>query len=167
MALYFDVKSADEHYDGVRETAIPPEGVVDSADLPGRMGIMEQAVRFILVGGVSAVVDYGIYQLLMALFGLPYPVAKAISFVFGTLTAYALNRRYTFRSEPSWRKFVTTMAVYAVMFLVQWGIATGVTALLLDHDVSKFWATTIGFVLGQGVATVTNFVVQRAIIFRE
>lgn len=158
-------KSHGEH--GVPEVPVTEDGHITAEDLPPSLGLGAQLVRFVLVGGVSAVVDYGILQILMQLVGVQYSLAKAISFVFGTLTAYALNRRYTFRAEPSWRRFLTTMAVYAVMFAVQWGLFTWVTAFLLGRGTSEFWASTIGYVVGQGVATVTNFVVQRALIFRD
>lgn len=132
-----------------------------------QLSLRNQALRFLGVGIVSAIVDYGLLQLFMQVFGMHYPLAKAISFVFGTLTAYLLNRRYTFQAEHSWRNFATVMALYGLMFVVQWGLFTVVTAFLLDQGMSQFWASTIGYVIGQGVATVTNFVVQRTVIFRH
>lgn len=158
---------AERRHREIREIPVREGEHIRVEDLPEPLGLKDQLIRFVLVGGVSAVVDFGIYQLLMHVFGLSYPVAKAISFVFGTLTAYALNRRYTFRAEPSWRRFAVTMSVYGVMFAVQWGLATLTTKVLLDHDLSLWLASSIGFVIGQGVATVTNFIVQRAFIFRS
>ena len=124
-----------------------------------------QIVRFAISGGFAAVVDYGLLQLLM-LFGLDYTVAKALSFVAGTLTAYFINRRWTFGAQPSTARFLATMAVYAVMFGVQVGIFHVLTGMLLDAELSLFWATTLAYVVAQGVATVTNFIVQRTVIFR-
>lgn len=141
---------------------------ISAEDIPAPLGLKDQLIRFILVGGVSAVVDLGTYQLLMLVFGIAYPIAKIPAFILGTLTAYALNRRYTFRAEPSWRRFAVTMSVYGIMFVVQYSLATGIAALLLgNYDIEKWLATTIGFVIGQGVATITNFIVQRAFIFRN
>lgn len=157
---------AEGRHSEIREIPVREGEHIRAEDLPAPLGLKDQLIRFVLVGGVSAVVDFGLLQLLIWLFGTPYPTAKAISFVFGTITAYSLNRRYTFRSEASWKKLVTTMTVYGIMFAVQWGLFTAVTAFLLDHDVAKWLATTIGFVIGQGVATITNFIVQRAFIFR-
>ncbi|MDV8002109.1 GtrA family protein [Rhodococcus sp. IEGM 1408] len=124
-----------------------------------------QVIRFFLTGVLSAVVDYGLLQLMMA-FGVDYGLAKALSFVAGTLTAYSLNRRWTFQAEPSRARFLVTMALYAVMFGVQWGLFMLLTPWFLGMDWSPFWATTAAYVVAQGVATVTNFVVQRTVIFR-
>lgn len=124
-----------------------------------------QVTRFFLTGVLSAVVDYGLLQLLMAL-GMGYGPAKAVSFVAGTLTAYALNRRWTFQAEPSRARFVATMCLYALMFGVQWGLFMLLVPWFHDLGWATFWATTIGYVIAQGVATVTNFIVQRTVIFR-
>lgn len=124
-----------------------------------------QVLRFFLTGVLSAVVDYGLLQLMMA-FGMDYGLAKALSFVAGTLTAYSLNRRWTFRAEPSRARFLVTMALYAVMFGVQWGLFMLLTPWFEGLGWSTFWATTAAYVIAQGVATVTNFIVQRTVIFR-
>ncbi|MEH6819960.1 MAG: GtrA family protein [Dietzia psychralcaliphila] len=163
--------------DGARAD-IPDDSVLDS--LRGAVDPLEarhesdparptdfrtQVTRFFLTGVLSAVVDYGLLQLLM-LFGLGYGPAKALSFVAGTLTAYSLNRRWTFQAEPSRARFVATMGLYALMFGVQWGLFMLLVPWFHDLGWSTFWATTIGYVIAQGVATVTNFIVQRTVIFR-
>lgn len=141
------------------DPALDPQ-VVRTTDLK------TQIVRFTISGGLAAIVDYGLLRILM-LAGLDATVAKAISFVFGTLTAYAINRRWTFAAAPSTKRFLATMAVYAVMFGVQVGIFHVLFGLMTGSwDWSDGVASTIAFVIAQGVATVTNFVVQRTIIFR-
>ena len=52
------------------------------------------------------------------------------------------------------------------MFAVQWGLAVSVNHLLLNAEASAFIAGTVGYVIGQGVATAVNFVVQRWAIFK-
>ena len=170
----FSVSSTNEtpaegSHSEIREIPVREGEHVSAEDVPAPLGLRGQLIRFVLVGGLSAVVDLGTYQILMIVFGVPYTVAKIPAFILGTLTAYALNRRYTFRAEPSWRKFAVTMALYAIMFVVQYSLTTGIAALLLHNvdGIPQWVATTIGFVIGQGVATVTNFIVQRAFIFRS
>ncbi|NMB22201.1 MAG: GtrA family protein, partial [Corynebacterium sp.] len=57
------------------------------------MGLGTQAFRFIVTGGISAVVDLGLLALFQLVFGFPVPVARTISFIAGTTTAYMINRR--------------------------------------------------------------------------
>ena len=126
-----------------------------------RLSLRTQLIRFILTGGLSAIVDFGTYQLMLH-FGLYIHLAKAISFVLGTTTAYLLNRRWTFQASGGGRQFASVFGLYALTFAVQ----IGVNALVLTLVTHNFWGTTVAYVIAQGTATVINFVVQRTVIFR-
>ena len=65
-----------------------------------------QGIRFIISGGISAVVDLGLTFILQVLVGTGPGLARSIGFVFGTLTAYLINRRWTFQAAPSLRRFL-------------------------------------------------------------
>ena len=69
-----------------------------------------QLTRFIITGGFSAIVDFGLLVILMAL-GLGHTAAKAVSFIAGTTTAYLINRRWTFRASPSTRRFIAVVVL--------------------------------------------------------
>ena len=137
-----------------------------------QLGLRTQLVRFVLTGGLSAIVDYGLLVVLMA-FGLDHTPAKILSFIAGTTTAYLINRRWTFNSDGSRRKFAAVMGLYALTFALQVGIFTPLypwlVSLGLDAEFmpKMNWAQLFGFVVAQGVATAVNFVVQRAVIFKN
>lgn len=152
----------------------PPEATADPqyptapgpAATSGHHKLSTQLIRFVITGGISAVVDFGLLNLLMLGFGLPHTAAKALSFVAGTTTAYMINRRWTFRAEPSAKRFAAIVVLYAVTFALQ----VGIYSLLFGWLQPTGWAVvvinTVAFVIAQGVATAVNFVVQRTVIFR-
>src|SRR3569623_793529 len=85
------------------------------------LSLKPQAWRFIVTGGLAAVGDYGLYIALHAL-GLAFDVAKILSFIAGTTTAYLINRRWTFQAPPSTARFIAVVVLYAVTYAVQVGI---------------------------------------------
>jgi putative flippase GtrA len=126
-----------------------------------RLGLKTQVLRFLATGGLSAVVDFGLYVLLLGA-GLHVNVAKTLSFVAGTTTAYLINRRWTFQAPPSKRRFIAVVLLYATTYLVQ----VGINYIFYMALAGQPWRVPVAFVIAQGTATVINFVVQRAVIFR-
>lgn len=136
-----------------------PEPVVGGP----RAGIVQQALRFFVVGVLSAGVDFGIYTLGLHL-GLWPTLAKAVSFILGTITAYLLNRRWTFNSASSG---AAPAVRFGVLYTVTFFVNVGVNALFLHLLADYSWRFPVSWVLAQGVATIINFVLLRTFVFRD
>ena len=142
------------------------DDAASAQDAPTRLALRTQLVRFVVTGGLSAVVDFGLLVVLMNLAGLDHTPAKALSFVAGTTTAYLINRRWTFQAEPSKRRFAAVVVLYGITFALQVGLFAVLYPWVLGLWASVTLAQVVGFVIAQGVATAVNFVVQRTLIFR-
>lgn len=125
-----------------------------------------QLAKFTLTGGGTAVIDWGLTMLLQTL-GLHRQVAKAFGWSAGTLVAYLVNSKWTFNAAVTRSSALAVGVLYLSTFGIQnllyWVLdsplqALGMTGMLKD---------TIAFVIAQAVATVTNFAIQRVLIFRD
>ncbi|AUN42594.1 GtrA-like protein (plasmid) [Tsukamurella tyrosinosolvens] len=132
------------------------------------LDLKTQLVRFVLTGGFSAVVDFGITLLLGKFLGLDEALAKTIGFICGTTTAYLLNRRWTFQAEPSTKRMIAVWALYIAMYGVQLGIYMAFYTLFPppEDGIGSYVNRLVAFVVAQGTATVVNFIVQRTVIFK-
>ncbi|TCO64475.1 GtrA family protein [Actinocrispum wychmicini] len=129
---------------------------------PRTIGLLTQITRFVLVGGLSALVDYGTYQGFLAL-GIWVHGAKAMSFVLGTTTAYLLNRRWTFNNASGGTGSVAKFALlYTVTFFVNIGMNAWMLGVLGDFR----GHVTVAWIIAQGVATAINFVILRTVVFK-
>lgn len=135
---------------------------------PAPLGLKAQLVRFVGIGVVAAAVDLGVYQLLLAL-GVWAPLAKGVSFILGTTTAYLLNRRYTFASSTGGRsKFVGFLVLYGSTFAVNVGVASLVLHLMDAPTVNTPPIPgVVSWFVAQACATTINFIVMRTVIFRD
>lgn len=121
-----------------------------------------QLLRFGLVGGACAVVDYTALLLWLAA-GLAEDPARALSFLCGSSVAYLLNRRFTFRSKRDTREVVALSVVLALTYLIMM-LVYAVAWRMLPQDPMGL---TLAWALSQGVATTFNFVGQRLFVFRS
>lgn len=131
--------------------------------------LQAQGTKFAITGGISAIIDVGLTWLLqIGLDLLGDTSARTVGFIVGTLTAYLLNRRWTFNAKASTRRFLAVAATYALTYAVNIALYKWCFEFL-DNDLAwpSSWALVVAYVIAQGTATLINFCVQRWVIFRS
>lgn len=129
--------------------------------------LKRQLVPFLLVGVGCAFIDFGITYSLNEFMGVQRDFSKAVGWVFGTLAAYVLNSRFSFNAKINAKKAGAVFVLYAVTFAVQMVLWRVTDSPLTSLGLVNPWKDVVSFVVAQGVATVTNFELQRHLIFRE
>ncbi|HEV2777929.1 MAG TPA: GtrA family protein [Actinophytocola sp.] len=128
-----------------------------------RIGLGNQIVRFVAVGALCALVDSGCYWALLQL-GVWVHLAKALSFIAGTTTAFFLNRRFTFRARNGG---LPQAGGFALLYTVTFFVNVGTNAATLSVLPAFRWEYALAWVVAQGTATVINFVMLRTVVFRS
>ncbi|MBB3662504.1 putative flippase GtrA [Prauserella sediminis] len=141
------------------------ESPAGEAARPASPGLVAQIARFVLIGGFCALVDSGLYWLLLQA-GTWVHLAKALSFIAGTTTAYFLNRRFTFTAAQ--KGGAGQIGGFAALYTTTFFVNVGTNALMLAMLSDDFrWRVAAAWVIAQGTATVINFVMLKWVVFRE
>lgn len=118
----------------------------------------KQALRFLAVGGLTALVDFVTYRLLLVL-DVSITPAKVAGFVLGTTLSYLLNRAWTFGAgHHAVGRF---LALYAFTLVVNVAVNAGAVAALADVS----GQITLAWLLAQVVASALNFLGMRHFVF--
>ncbi|WP_405798619.1 GtrA family protein [Streptomyces sp. NBC_01506] len=121
------------------------------------MTVRGQMVRFALVGVVNTGTYYACYLVLLT--WLPYVAAHVVAFLLSMTGSFFLNSRFTYRTRPTWRKFLLFPLTNAANFT----ITTSGVYLLVDvlHFSSRYAPLIAAF-----AAIPITFVVSRTIMLR-
>lgn len=123
--------------------------------------LADERVRFILVGGVNTGVAYLLFLAFEAAFGGRYLLSLVLSYVFATLLAFALHRRFTFGVSGRERlvaDFLRFESVYVVMFGVN-------AALLLLFIELAGWPSWLAQAVIVVITTVGSYLAHKFFTF--
>ncbi|MFD7614794.1 GtrA family protein [Streptomyces sp. NPDC059828] len=116
-----------------------------------------QMVRFALVGAVNTGTYYGCYLLLLT--WLPYIAAHAVAFALSMTGSFFLNAYFTYRTRPTWRKFLLFPLTNAANFVIT---TAGVYLLVGIGGYSDRWSP----LAAAAAAIPITFALSRAIMLR-
>ena len=83
-------------------------------------------IKYCIVGGTAAVVDFGILFILTDFFSVYYLTSATASFIVSALVNYSLNRSWTFQSNGI---MYTGVEFFGLWYILAKVIATGVVLI--------------------------------------
>lgn len=127
--------------------------------------------RFILSGILAVLTDTFVYYILSHFIDLS--LAKGISFLTGTITAYLMNKYYTFEQK---RKSIKEVIKFLLLYLVSLAANVGVNKVCLlilpsafsyISFLNNFQAVKLfSFLCATGTSTIINFSGQKFWVFK-
>ncbi|MCI3221517.1 GtrA family protein [Streptomyces sp. NP-1717] len=121
------------------------------------MTVRGQLIRFALVGVVNTGTYYACYLVLLT--WLPYVAAHVVAFALSMTGSFFLNSRFTYRTRPTWRKFLLFPLTNAANFTIT---TSGVYLLVDVLHLSSRYAPLIA----AAAAVPITFAVSRTIMLR-
>ena len=125
------------------------------------ISLLNQGARFIVVGGITASIDFLIFYVLVKVGGWNYLLASAIGFLVGSSLNYELSVIWVFKSG----RFQTKAMEYGVFILFTFfGLLINQLLMFLQVGLGGFdyrWAKAITIV---GV-TIFNFITKKRFVF--
>lgn len=125
--------------------------------------LMEQIVRFGIVGVIAFVIDYAVLLVLTEVAGIHYLISSAVAFLVSVIFNYILSITFVFETDKTKSKGAQ-FSLFAVMSAGGLGINQLMMWLLSDvmfipYQLSKFFATA--------VVMVYNFVTRKLFLERK
>ncbi|MEP7063559.1 MAG: GtrA family protein [Betaproteobacteria bacterium] len=74
------------------------------------------ALRFLAAGALNTALTYAVYLLLLQ--WVAYRWAFTLAFALGIAASYALNARYVFRAQATWRSFARFPLIYTLQYIL-------------------------------------------------
>lgn len=113
---------------------------------------------YVLAGGSAAVIDLGIFVLLVGQ-DTRIPLAALMSFSAAAVWNYAISSRFVFQQRPTGRAFSLFIAL-ALM-------GAGLNSTITWYAVTQGTTPAIGKLFGIGAAFLINYAANSLIVFRS
>lgn len=110
--------------------------------------LIEQLVKFGIVGVIAAVIDFGVLNILVAAFHMNNVVASTISFLVSLAFNYWASMKYVFKRRADMARWME-----GSIFLAAAVVGLGINDLII-------WASTLGMVANAAVAQHAMYVLR-------
>lgn len=134
--------------------------------------VIYQFAKFAAVGTMNSFIDFGIVNLLIAIFGvatgIAFSIFKTISFLFATTNSFFWNKFWTFDSKggDTTKQAIQFYVIAGIGLLVNVGVATLVNGARSETVAVNLWAN-FAVLCGIFASFIWNFLGYKFIVFKK
>jgi len=123
-----------------------------------------ESIRYIIVGALTTLVNYGLFELLHGLLEIDVTISNVTSISVSIIFAYFTNKYFVFKRHSD---SFSALAVEFIKFVGSrlFTMALEVGVVLLIHNVMGHDAR-IGKILAQVLVVIANYIISKLIVFR-
>ena len=122
---------------------------------------MIRLFRYFIIGGISAIIDLGIFSLFAYIFGWPWFFVSIVSFIIATLANYFLSINFVFVSGVRYKKRAEITGVFIIS-----GLALVVNQVVLYIGIEWLqWPLIVSKITATGMVFFWNYFGRRHFIF--
>ena len=122
--------------------------------------LIEQIMKFGIVGVLCFVIDYGLMIFLTEVFGISYLISSGISFSVSVIVNYILSLKFVFKTDESRNKIIEFI-IFVVLSVIGLGINQVLMWICVDKLHIFYMISKIGVT---AVVMVYNFITRKLII---
>ena len=144
-------------------------------------GIFVQFMKFAIVGGISCVIDFAVYTVMIKVFNIHYLISAFFGFMISLIFNYFASMKFVFvrKDDISKKKEFTVFAILSVIGLLlneliilvcvegyrmMNPISFTVASYTFDFD---YWIEIIAKVVATGIVMIYNFVTRKIFIEKK
>ncbi len=126
--------------------------------------ISRQLAIFLVVGITTVLIDFVVYTILFKLMHTNPELAKGISFITGTVFAYASNRKWTFEHQGA---IHTNIVPFCLLYASTLFVNVSANGLLLDLFEHIIFGYLIAFLIATILSATLNFAGMKWWVFKH
>ncbi|MDY6484290.1 GtrA family protein [Acinetobacter faecalis] len=126
--------------------------------------INHEVVKFLVVGSSTVIIDYICYIFIVEHEITSINLAKAISFLIGTLFAYMANRFWTFKNNSN---TISSLSRFSLLYTCTFLTNILINAFSLKILSNIAIATQLAFLIATGVTACLNFIGMKFFVFKS
>ena len=140
------------------------------------MKLLAQIFKFILVGGISFLVDFVVYTVMCNVLHIHYMIAGVSGFVISVIVNYILSMKYVFESKEDMRK-EKEFIIFVVLSLIGMLLNSLILYICIDciycdlqwlnKMISTEGMNIVAKVVATSVVMVYNFVTRKIFLERK
>lgn len=127
--------------------------------------VLSKGYRFLIVGTMTVIIDFSVYQSLRCCELLDINMAKLSGFIAGTIFSYIANKSWTFRKNFN-DDVAKSVPLFFILYACTMWVNVSVNAFVLQKIIYVPFSVWLAFLIATIVSALINFFGMKHFVFK-